>query len=407
MSLLLGPGAAPRVLRLASVYPVPDGGLGAIGFDPVGGMQNHAGQLSAELDRLGVPQTVLTAYRPGAARRERLGRYGGVRRVGVPTRLLRQGYGAAALAAVATLPGPYGLVHAHLGEDVAVLPVALAAARRWSAPLVVTVHLSPRHTLAGRGPRAVFLRVVGGALEAVACRRAAAVVTLTERLAARVRGCGAPVHVLPSGFRGPAYTAAPTGGAGIVYVGRLHRQKGVDTLVRAAALLPGVPVTLAGDGPERAALEQLAGQLGVADRVRVTGFRPHREVPALLAAADVVVLPPSNPVVSIGTVLQVPGIADALRAKTVVGVSPIVGGAPVRGMADACLTAIGVETSAEAVGRHYGARAEGGLLDGWLVDASDAGVTVPGVEVRAVPLLMRDLDATAAMARAALDLAGA
>jgi LPPG:FO 2-phospho-L-lactate transferase len=126
-----------------------------------------------------------------------------------------------------------------------------------------------------------------------------------------------------------------------------------------------------------------------------------------IAAADVVVLPPSNPVVSIGTVLQVPGIAEALRAKTVVGVSPIVGGAPVRGMADACLTAIGVETSAEAVGRHYGARSEGGLLDGWLVDTADAGVTVAGVEVRAVPLLMRDLDATAAMARAALDLAGA
>ena len=126
-----------------------------------------------------------------------------------------------------------------------------------------------------------------------------------------------------------------------------------------------------------------------------------------IEAADVVVLPPSNPVVSIGTVLQVPGIAEALRARTVVGVSPIVGGAPVRGMADACLTAVGVETSAEAVGRHYGARSEGGLLDGWLVDTTDAGATVPGVEVRAVPLLMRDLDATAAMARAALDLAGA
>ena len=126
-----------------------------------------------------------------------------------------------------------------------------------------------------------------------------------------------------------------------------------------------------------------------------------------IAAADVVVLPPSNPVVSIGTVLQVPGIAEGLRNKTVVGLSPIVGGAPVRGMADACLSAIGVETSAQAVGRHYGARSEGGLLDGWLVDTTDAGVTVPGVEVRAVPLLMTDLDATAAMARAALDLAGA
>ena len=121
-----------------------------------------------------------------------------------------------------------------------------------------------------------------------------------------------------------------------------------------------------------------------------------------IAAADVVLLPPSNPGVSIGTILQVPGIAAALAARPVVGVSPIVGGAPVRGMADACLAAIGVETSAEAVGRHYGAD----LLDAWLVDTADAATTVPGVRVRAVPLLMTDLSATTAMARAALELAG-
>ena len=68
-------------------------------------------------------------------------------------------------------------------------------------------------------------------------------------------------------------------------------------------------------------------------------------------------LAPSNPVVSIGTMLDVPGMRDgaARDPAPVVGLSPIVGGRPLRGMADACLAAIGVETTAEAVGRHYGA----------------------------------------------------
>jgi LPPG:FO 2-phospho-L-lactate transferase len=127
-----------------------------------------------------------------------------------------------------------------------------------------------------------------------------------------------------------------------------------------------------------------------------------------IESADAVLLAPSNPVVSIGALLEIPGLRDALRATParVVGLSPIVAGRAVRGMADACLTAIGVETTAEAVGRHYGGRARGGLLDGWLVHTGDV-ADVPGVDVRAVPLLMTDVDATAAMARRALDLCGA
>jgi LPPG:FO 2-phospho-L-lactate transferase len=126
-----------------------------------------------------------------------------------------------------------------------------------------------------------------------------------------------------------------------------------------------------------------------------------------IAAADVILLPPSNPVVSIGSILNVPGIRSAIRdaSAPVVGLSPIVGGAPVRGMADACLTAIGVETSAQAVGTHYGARATGGILDGWLVHDTDLGVEIPGVIVLEIPLLMHDLDATTVMAQSALDLA--
>ena len=132
---------------------------------------------------------------------------------------------------------------------------------------------------------------------------------------------------------------------------------------------------------------------------------PAPGVLAAIAAADWVLLPPSNPVVSIGAILAVPGIAQAIRAKTVVGVSPIIGGAPVRGMADACLTAIGVETTASAVAAHYGA----GLLDGWLVDEQDKAAgddpALAGIAVRALPLYMTDLAASAEIARAALSLA--
>ncbi|MFC9016257.1 2-phospho-L-lactate transferase [Streptomyces albidoflavus] len=135
--------------------------------------------------------------------------------------------------------------------------------------------------------------------------------------------------------------------------------------------------------------------------------KPAPGVLEALAEADVVLFPPSNPVVSIGTILAVPGIREAIAEAgvPVVGLSPIVGGAPVRGMADKMLSAIGVETAAAAVAEHYGS----GLLDGWLVDSADTGavaeVEAAGIRCRAVPLMMTDLDATAAMAREALALA--
>jgi LPPG:FO 2-phospho-L-lactate transferase len=123
--------------------------------------------------------------------------------------------------------------------------------------------------------------------------------------------------------------------------------------------------------------------------------------------ADVVMLAPSNPVVSIGATLAIPGIRGALRSTDapVIGYSPIIAGKPLRGMADDCLDVIGVETSSEAVGRHYGPRSATGLLDYWLVHDQDY-ADVPGVAVKSIPLLMSDPHATAAMVRAGLDLAG-
>lgn len=144
-----------------------------------------------------------------------------------------------------------------------------------------------------------------------------------------------------------------------------------------------------------------------AQRFVVAGMDRAHAAPGVLEAlreADVVLLPPSNPVVSIGIILGVPGVRDALRGTRapVVGVSPLIAGAPVRGHADACLAAIGVESSAAAVAGLYA-----DFLDGWIVDPADAAAHVRGVTVQAHtgPLLMTDVAASARIAGAALDLA--
>jgi len=139
--------------------------------------------------------------------------------------------------------------------------------------------------------------------------------------------------------------------------------------------------------------------------------KPGPGVLEAIADADVMIVPPSNPVVSIGTILAVPGVADAVRTTSavVVGVSPIIGGSPVRGMADRLLPVIGVDVTAQAVAEHYGARSAGGLLDGWLVDTSDDSAVAPlvdlGLVTRAVPLLMSDRELSRELAAEVLDLA--
>jgi len=147
-----------------------------------------------------------------------------------------------------------------------------------------------------------------------------------------------------------------------------------------------------------------------AQAIRAVGIEDAKPAPGVLeaiAAAEVLVLPPSNPVVSIGTILAVPGVREAVAATQapVVGLSPIVGGAPVRGMADKVLAAIGVDTSAAAVALHYGPE----ILDAWLVDEVDQAAVEPvqaaGIACRAVPLMMTSVAATAEMAKAALAFA--
>jgi LPPG:FO 2-phospho-L-lactate transferase len=144
--------------------------------------------------------------------------------------------------------------------------------------------------------------------------------------------------------------------------------------------------------------------------VRLDGAGRARPAPGVLdaiASAEAVLIAPSNPVVSIGTILSVPGIREAIRdtEAPVVGVSPIVGGAPVRGMADKLMPAAGVDVSALGAASLYR-----DILDGWVVDLVDAELADPiaselGIRVEAAQTMMRTVEDAAALAKIALELA--
>jgi LPPG:FO 2-phospho-L-lactate transferase len=109
-------------------------------------------------------------------------------------------------------------------------------------------------------------------------------------------------------------------------------------------------------------------------------------------------------------ILAVPGVREALVSTSapVVGVSGIIGTDHVLGMARQLLTLIGVPCTPAGVAGHYGSRSAGGVLDGWLVDSSDAAAVAEvedaGIRCAAVPLWMTDPDTTADMVAAAIAL---
>jgi glycogen(starch) synthase len=188
--------AGLRVLRLCSVFEPATLPPGAARYDVIGGMQNHTAELTRQLDRLGVHQVVLTS--------------------GLALPVGRQGWalGAArrALAGARRVPGSrFGLVHAHCGEDVGVLPLAWLAAQRHGCPLVVTVHTSVRHTLRVTSPRRALLWLAGGLAESLVLPWADAVIALTRPGAAALGAAGLPaarIRVIPPGYD-PGLFAAP------------------------------------------------------------------------------------------------------------------------------------------------------------------------------------------------------
>jgi glycogen synthase len=301
------PGSASvvdvHVLRLCSVYE-PEAthfDEAAARFDPIGGMQNHTAALSRCLDGLGIRQTVLTARLGARAGVSRLGEGGIVRRVGLRTTRFRQLWGLSALPHVLRPGSPIGLVHAHQGEDVATLVLALVARAVHRCPMVVTLHCSVRHTVTGTTFRALFLRFVGGAVERAAVRRADAVVVLVPRTARLLERDGISedrIHVLPSGFEPSAFSQAGPDALPDVprprvgYVGRLAAEKGPDLLVEAFGRMVEVAhLVIVGDGPLRPVVLAAVQRCPARDRISLSGFVPHAEVPQVLASLDVLAMP--------------------------------------------------------------------------------------------------------------------
>lgn len=173
-------------------------------------------------------------------------------------------------------------------------------------------------------------------------------------------------------------------------------------------------ITVVADGDEvELHFQEYWVQRGARDEVKAVRFdgadaaRPAPGVLEAVAGADAIVLCPSNPVASIGPILAVPEIRDELarRRERTVGISGIVRGAPLAGMADRLMPAAGVEVTAAGAAASYR-----GLIGCWVVDETDralvARIEATGVRVGATDTIMRDDDAAEHVARFALDLLG-
>jgi colanic acid/amylovoran biosynthesis glycosyltransferase len=162
--------------------------------------------------------------------------------------------------------------------------VAVAVQAVTGVPYVVTVHGADAYTLRGR---------LGRMVKRLVLRRAAGVLPVSGDIARSLDLSGAPVlrmGVDTAAIRAAVGVRVPEDGL-LLYIGRLVDKKGVDVLVEALARVDAARLEIVGDGPDRAALDQLAARLGVADRVCFSGKLPKAGVLAALARAQVAVIP--------------------------------------------------------------------------------------------------------------------
>jgi 2-deoxystreptamine N-acetyl-D-glucosaminyltransferase/2-deoxystreptamine glucosyltransferase len=278
-------------------------------YDPVGGMQTQITQLSEWLASRGVEQIVLTLGHPGVPRIRTLcpGLTVHIARaplLPIKSRLtgivgLVQAWLVMALIKAARLRRTWqpDLVHVHADGQVWPMLAALASRRLVGVPYVLTVHCS---RLAGYRPWSRADRLqhpLVQAIERLAARRAAAVVTLTATTAAALVRAGVPservvvvpdtLHYEASSVRGQRPVDSPPL---VGFVGRIAHEKGWPDVLALAERVDARFIVV-GDGPQADTMRREVTDRGLADRFTFTGFVPHREVAGYLRQMDVVVMP--------------------------------------------------------------------------------------------------------------------
>ncbi len=282
-------------------------------FHAIGGMQLQVYLLTKALSELGVQQEVITVKPPWS---QSLEEWDNVRvyRFGLPIATRRQLYEIPALVkAFQRASHGFDLVHCHSGEDIAVIPIGLVAAKRAGIPLVLTIHNSWNFTYSTKNDLHIR-QTIGKRIELMGFRQASAICTLTNRTAKLLSEKAGidprKIFVTPAGIDFTKFRfkknireiqafakhySIPESRRYIVYLGRLRSQKGVIYLLKAAALLrergEDFVIIVCGDGPERPRLEAEIRRLNLQKVVLFTRFIPHNDIPILLSMAHIFVLP--------------------------------------------------------------------------------------------------------------------
>jgi glycosyltransferase involved in cell wall biosynthesis len=300
-------------------------------FPPeVGGLESHAFYLCRELVRMGHHVTMVTSLsQPGLRARDCIDGVEIVRKW-FPRRRSPAGWAAHTLATVPhymRLARHADLLHA---QTFASAIPGMRAKRKYGHPFVITLHTSHFLKLARKPAwRPVLRRIVRSADWLLAASGEIRDVALDlyphPRAEALTNGVDTDMF-LPRSHSAPAVGMGAVGRARVIVPRRLFEKNGVEYFIRALPLIRrelDIDAVLVGDGPEREKLERLAGELNVRDMVTFMGSRPNHEMPALLANADVAVLPSLMEATSVAA-LEAMSCAVPVAASRVGGLPEIV-----------------------------------------------------------------------------------